>query len=36
MCDLNKRLKEVQELRDELNKYHAELQSSLSIVDKEI
>jgi len=36
MCDLDKRFKEVQELRNELNMYHTELQSNLSIVDKEI
>ena len=36
MCDLDKRLKEVCEIRNELNNYHAELQSNLSNIDKEI
>ena len=36
MCDLDKRLEEVYAIRDELNKYHAELQSSLSNIDKEV
>jgi len=34
MCDLDERFKEVQELRNELNMYHTELQSNLSITDK--